>query len=217
MYTWTRCFSSPGLISDGWLGRQDQLSSSSLTLNHQIELLWRIIVKNFILQPALDHSTYGLPPYLSWQMRPIVWSVFHPAWLSLRYTDDGTNQAPGSKGPNKQVVREKGFGAHAVRGPKSRLKESLGWFLVTGRCNALRWDALSEVPLLSRARPVVSPGWWLGRPDWDYNTRRMVSRRILGQPMFQPGLISESDPQGPGVKWYGHSWVSLLIWQMEVS
>ena len=79
MYTWTRCFSSPGLISDGWLGRQDQLSSSSLTLNHQIELLWRIIVKIFILQPALAHSTYGLPPYLSWQMRPIVWSVFHPA------------------------------------------------------------------------------------------------------------------------------------------
>ena len=50
-------------------------------------------------------------------------------------------------------------------------------------------------PVIKRGQTSGFPRLVAGRPDWDYNTRRMVSRRILGRPMFQLDLSLNQTPK----------------------
>ena len=52
-----------------------------------------------------------------------------------------------------------------------------------------------------------------GRPDWDYDTRRMVRSRILGRPMFWLHLSRNQPLESSEMVTLG----SLLIWQLKMS
>ena len=51
------------------------------------------------------------------------------------------------------------------------------------------------------------------RPDWDYDTRRMVRSRILGRPMFWLHLSRNQPLESSEMVILG----SLLIWQLKMS
>ena len=107
-----------------------------------------------------------------------------------RCPDDGINQA--------LLKRTSGvLGASESLGPSPGPQEAHEAVFVVRRCNA--W---SQVPLSSFKAREVSPGRLLGpAPDWDYDTRRMVRRRILGRTHVPAWLNQPLKEQENVVHW----------------